>query len=192
MLRQVVLKVFEEQKTSSQILGTAKLRYSGPLPQDHHSYRDHPLREGIDCLDWDGELRCVEDDTVAGFVTHRLAVRVRIGLHCRYDFLFNDVAGLYRTIPGSSGANEVSASCDKIQSSDSSGDRYVVRSSHDLVAVYVTDNIYSEHGSVLCILYPARHAILVGDIMEIIAGLINRFTVIHLLVINNSTVWGLL
>ncbi|KAG1742309.1 uncharacterized protein EDB91DRAFT_306284 [Suillus paluster] len=76
ILRQVVLKVFEDQKTtSSRILGEAKLTYSAPLPENHHSYRNRPLGEGIDCLDWDGELRCTEDVTVASFVTNTVSVR---------------------------------------------------------------------------------------------------------------------
>ncbi|KAG0703757.1 hypothetical protein DFH29DRAFT_415772 [Suillus ampliporus] len=76
LLRQVVLKVFDEQKmTSSQILGEGKLRYAAPLSENHHLYRDRPLREGIDCLDWDGELRCTEDVTVASFATNMLSVR---------------------------------------------------------------------------------------------------------------------
>jgi len=79
LLRQVVVKVFDEQKTvSNQILGEAKIRYSSPLPRNHHSYRNHPLGEGIDCLDWDGELRSGEGGTVASFVTDKVAVRVRL------------------------------------------------------------------------------------------------------------------
>jgi len=92
LLRHVVLKAFEDQKTAStQVLGEAKLRYSDPLPENHHSYRNHPLREGTDCLDWDGELRCGEDVTVASFSTSTLTVRVRLELHYSYDFPFNDV-----------------------------------------------------------------------------------------------------
>jgi len=76
LLRQLVLKAYDNSKiASNQILGEAKLRYSGPLPENHHSYRNHPLREGIDCLDWDGELRCVENDAVGSFTTRTLAVR---------------------------------------------------------------------------------------------------------------------
>ncbi|KAG1818490.1 uncharacterized protein BJ212DRAFT_1269010 [Suillus subaureus] len=75
LLRQVVRKVFEEQRSSSRILGEGKLTYSAPLPENHHSYRNVPLGEGIDCLDWDGELRCTEDVTVASFTTSVLSVR---------------------------------------------------------------------------------------------------------------------
>ncbi|KAG2344490.1 hypothetical protein BDR05DRAFT_882239 [Suillus weaverae] len=75
LLRQVVSKVFEEQKSSNRILGEGKLTYSTPLPENHHSYRNVPLGEGIDSLDWDGELRCTEDVTVASFATNPLSVR---------------------------------------------------------------------------------------------------------------------
>ncbi|KAG1748564.1 hypothetical protein EDB19DRAFT_1893674 [Suillus lakei] len=76
LLRQTVLKIFDEQKvTSSRILGEGKLTYSAPLPTNHHSYRNVPLHKGIDCLDWDGELRCTEDVTVASFTTNPLSVR---------------------------------------------------------------------------------------------------------------------
>ncbi|KAG2155768.1 uncharacterized protein EDB93DRAFT_1201406 [Suillus bovinus] len=75
LLRQVIVKVFEEQKLSNRIIGEGKLTYSAPLPDNHHSYRNAPLEEGIDCLDWDGELRCTEDVTVGSFATNPLSVR---------------------------------------------------------------------------------------------------------------------
>lgn len=75
LLRQVVCKAFEEHRSSNRILGEGKLTYSAPLPENHHSYRNVPLGEGIDCLDWDGELRCTEDVTVASFATNPLSVR---------------------------------------------------------------------------------------------------------------------
>ncbi|OJA17761.1 hypothetical protein AZE42_04867 [Rhizopogon vesiculosus] len=76
LLRQVIVKAFDDPKTASRrILGEAKLTYCSPLPENHYSYRNHPLREGNDCLDWDGELRCAEDDTVASFATQTLTVR---------------------------------------------------------------------------------------------------------------------
>ncbi|KAG2057681.1 hypothetical protein BDR06DRAFT_877336 [Suillus hirtellus] len=75
LLRQVVVKVFEKQKVSKRIIGEGKLTYSSPLPDNHHSYRNAPLGEGIDCLDWDGELRCTEDVTVGSFATDPLSVR---------------------------------------------------------------------------------------------------------------------
>ncbi|KAJ8597652.1 hypothetical protein M405DRAFT_723676 [Rhizopogon salebrosus TDB-379] len=76
LLRQLVLKAYDDNKiASNQILGEAKLMYSGPLPENHHSYRNHPLCEGIDYLDWDGELRCLENDTVGSFTTPTLSVR---------------------------------------------------------------------------------------------------------------------
>ncbi|KAG1836228.1 hypothetical protein C8R48DRAFT_306526 [Suillus tomentosus] len=75
LLRQVVVKIFEEQKLSNQIIGEGKLTYSYPLPDNHHSYRNVPLGEGIDCLDWDGELRYTEDVTVGSFATNPLSVR---------------------------------------------------------------------------------------------------------------------
>ncbi|KAG1825014.1 hypothetical protein EV424DRAFT_1471874 [Suillus variegatus] len=75
LLHQVVVKVFEKQKVSKRIIGEGKLTYSSPLPDNHHSYRNVPLGEGIDCLDWDGELRCTEDVTVGSFATDPLSVR---------------------------------------------------------------------------------------------------------------------
>ncbi|KAG2101079.1 uncharacterized protein F5147DRAFT_318831 [Suillus discolor] len=75
LLRQVVVKVFEKQKVSKRIIGEGKLTYSSPLPDNHHSYRNVPLGEGIDCLDWDGELRCTEDVTVGSFATNPLSVK---------------------------------------------------------------------------------------------------------------------
>ncbi|KAG2066324.1 hypothetical protein BDR04DRAFT_1170145 [Suillus decipiens] len=75
LLRQIVTKVFEEQKASSRVIGEGKLTSSAPLPENHHSYRNVPLGEGIDCLDWDGELRCTEDVTAGSFVTNLLSVR---------------------------------------------------------------------------------------------------------------------
>ncbi|KAG1901322.1 uncharacterized protein F5891DRAFT_1028872 [Suillus fuscotomentosus] len=75
LLRQVVVKIFEEQKLSNQIIGEGKLTYSSPLPDNHHSYCNVPLGEGIDCLDWDGELRYTEDVTVGSFATNPLSVR---------------------------------------------------------------------------------------------------------------------
>ncbi|KAG2125549.1 hypothetical protein BD769DRAFT_826323 [Suillus cothurnatus] len=75
LLRQVMFKAFEEQKSSNRIIGEGKLTYSAPLPENHHSYRNVPLGEGIDCLDWDGELRCTEDVTVSSFATNPLSVR---------------------------------------------------------------------------------------------------------------------
>lgn len=75
LLRQVVAKAHEEQKFSNRILGEGKLTYSAPLPENHHSYRNVPLGEGMDCLDWDGELRCTEDVTVGSFATNPLSVR---------------------------------------------------------------------------------------------------------------------
>ncbi|KAG2155774.1 uncharacterized protein EDB93DRAFT_1247421 [Suillus bovinus] len=71
LLRQVVVKTSKEQRTSKQILGEGKLTYSAP----HHSYRNLPLGEGIDCLDWDGELRYIEDVAVGSFATNPLSVR---------------------------------------------------------------------------------------------------------------------
>lgn len=76
LLRQVVVKAFEEQSpTSSRTLGEGKLTYSPSPTENHHSYRNVPLGEGVDCLDWDGELRCTEDVTVASFATNGLSVR---------------------------------------------------------------------------------------------------------------------
>lgn len=90
MLRQLVLKAYDDSKiASNQILGEAKLMNSGSLPENHHSYRNYPLREGIDCLDWDGELRCVENDTVGSFTTHTLSVRVSLELRYSFDLPFN-------------------------------------------------------------------------------------------------------
>ncbi|KAG1825009.1 hypothetical protein EV424DRAFT_1471870 [Suillus variegatus] len=63
VLRQVVVKIFDEQKSSNRIIGEGKLTYSSPLPDNHHSYRNVPLGEGIDYV------------TVGSFATNPLSVR---------------------------------------------------------------------------------------------------------------------
>jgi len=139
LLRQVMFKAFEEQKSSNRIIGEGKLTYSAPLPENHHSYRNVPLGEGIDCLDWDGELRCTEDVTVSSFATNPLSVRVRLEPWFFMIFLLTICLGFYCAFPGTSATYRLPASCVKTLSSDSSCDRPMVGSHSDLVA---WDRIY--------------------------------------------------
>ncbi|KAF9220885.1 hypothetical protein BS17DRAFT_786128 [Gyrodon lividus] len=75
LLRQTGIRMYEQSLSSSRVLGEGEMEPSQSLPSKHHTFQRHPLGEGLDSLDWDGELRCSEDATVASFITSQLHVK---------------------------------------------------------------------------------------------------------------------
>ncbi|KAF9242654.1 hypothetical protein BU15DRAFT_43937 [Melanogaster broomeanus] len=75
LLRHIGARIHDQSVTSTRVLGEGKMNPSRSLPSKHHTLQRHLLGEGLDCLDWDGELRCSEDATVASFTTSQLFVK---------------------------------------------------------------------------------------------------------------------
>ncbi|KAF9220884.1 hypothetical protein BS17DRAFT_287879 [Gyrodon lividus] len=75
LLRQTGVIIHGQNISLSRVLGEGKMEPSQCLPWTHHATQQHPLGEGLGFLDWDGELRCSEDATVASFITSQLYVK---------------------------------------------------------------------------------------------------------------------
>ncbi|KAH7927814.1 hypothetical protein BV22DRAFT_1060343 [Leucogyrophana mollusca] len=73
LLRQIVIQAHGTKIASSRILGEGKIRPSSGSSGDSHAF--HKLGDGLDSLDWDGEVRCSEDVTIASFSTSQLVMK---------------------------------------------------------------------------------------------------------------------
>ncbi|KAF8843375.1 hypothetical protein BDN67DRAFT_897307 [Paxillus ammoniavirescens] len=72
LLRQTAIRIHERSLASSRVLGEGKME---PLLSKHHAFQRHSLGEGLDSLDWDGELRCSDNATVPTFVTNQVYIK---------------------------------------------------------------------------------------------------------------------
>ncbi|KAH7909826.1 hypothetical protein BJ138DRAFT_1114654 [Hygrophoropsis aurantiaca] len=75
LLRQTVVQAHGTKMSTSRILGEGKIRPSASSPEVSLPFQTSPLADGIGSLDWDGEIRCSEDVTVASFATSQLVVK---------------------------------------------------------------------------------------------------------------------
>ncbi|KIK98787.1 hypothetical protein PAXRUDRAFT_133477 [Paxillus rubicundulus Ve08.2h10] len=75
LLRQTGIKIHERSLASSRVLGEGEMEPSHALPSKHHVLQRHPLGEGLDSLDWEGEIRCSDNAAVPSFVTSQLYVK---------------------------------------------------------------------------------------------------------------------
>ncbi|KAH7927815.1 hypothetical protein BV22DRAFT_1118028 [Leucogyrophana mollusca] len=71
LLRQTTIKLYESTTTTSRVLGEGKLRAS----QTKSPCCGEPAKDGLDALDWEGEIRCSEDVTIASFATSQAIVK---------------------------------------------------------------------------------------------------------------------
>ncbi|KIJ62554.1 hypothetical protein HYDPIDRAFT_93958 [Hydnomerulius pinastri MD-312] len=77
LLRQTGIKIHDQIVSISRVLGEAKVE---PSQSRHSMFQRGPLGDALDSLDWDGEVRCSEDTTVASFFTSQLYVKDFIAL----------------------------------------------------------------------------------------------------------------